>query len=561
MKRKGCMGFFFFLVVQGIMAQEHSWVYFTDKENVLEAITNPNSILTARALARKAKFNILIDVRDVPVNEGYITQLKSQSGIAVKAKSKWFNNAHVLGTLAAIENLRSLGFVQQIVYANKSLNSKQGVSSNADKVPDNHRDKNRGVLADYNYGSTEDQVKQLHANALHEADFTGEGILIAVMDGGFPNVDQLGAFQRLRSNNNLLGGYDFVDRNGDIFRSSGDGHGTNVLSDMAGFVQDQFVGTAPDAGYILFRTEDVASETPVEESYWVEAAERADSLGVDLINTSLGYSTFDNPAFNYAPSDMDGQTTFISKGANIATEKGILVVVSAGNSGTSSVWNIISAPGDANVFTVGAVNAVGNFASFSSRGPNANGIVKPDGMAMGVNTAVITVNNTIGTSNGTSFASPVLAGAIASLWQAFPDKSNLGIMQIVRESSSHFSNPNPELGFGIPDFQLALNASNAPELPEPPVVPEVPVDPELPSIPEEDIVLFPNPGNSIIAIRFSNGSAQQFVTIFDIYGKKVLQKQFANGNNEIAVEQLSNAMYIIHLETPEGIKRFKFIKN
>jgi len=215
------------------------------------------------------------------------------------------------------------------------------------------------------------------------------------------------------------------------------------------------------------------------------------------------------------------------------------------------------------VFTVGAVDTNGIVANFSSRGPNASGTIKPDGVALGVNAAVITVNNAIGTSNGTSFASPILAGAIASFWQAFPDRSNLEIMQMVRESSSRFNNPNVELGFGIPDFQLALNGLGTPEIPGEPVDPEAPIDPGTPSIPEGDIVLFPNPGNSMIAIQFPNENETegQFVTIFDIYGKKVLQKRLAIGNNEIAVEQLSNAMYIIHLETPEGIKRFKFIKN
>lgn len=556
---------FAFLYSGFTFAQEHAWVYFIDKENIVGALESPNSILTARALARKAKFSIPIDERDVPVNENYIAQLKSQNGIIVKAKSKWFNCVHVLGTRQDIDNLSDLSFVSNIVFADRSLNLKQVFLSKSPLAPNNHIEKTKAVQVNFNYGNTDGQVKQLKANALHEADFTGEGIWIAVMDGGFPNVDQLGAFQRLRTNNDLLGGYDFVDRTTDIYRSSGDGHGTNVLSDIAGFIQDEFVGTAPDAGFFLFRTEESAQETPVEESYWVEAAERADSLGVDLINTSLGYSTFDNPAYSYTPADMDGQTTFISKGANIATEKGMLVVVSAGNSGTSSTWNIVSAPSDANVFTVGAVNAAGNHASFSSRGPNADGIIKPDGMALGVNAAVVATNNTIGTANGTSFSSPIMAGAIACLWQAFPEKSNLEIMQIVRESASRFNNPSQEMGYGIPNFELALSSLETSEEPEEPIEPEEPVEPEVPEVPEtpeeEAIVLFPNPGNNRVAIQLPNSDEGYYVTIFDIYGKKVLQKQLSTGDNEIPVEQLSNAMYIVQLESSEGTKKFKFIKN
>ena len=554
-KTKGLLICAFFFSVF-LFSQDHAWVYFTDKENIVEALENPNSILTERALQRKAKFSIPIDERDVPVDENYIAQLKLQNGITVKAKSKWFNCVHVLGTRQDIDNLSELSFVSNIVFADRSLNLKQGVLSNPPLTPNNHIEKTKAVQVNFNYGNTDTQVKQLKANALHEADFTGEGIWIAVMDGGFPNVDQLGAFERLRTNNDLLGGYDFVDRTTDIYRSSGDGHGTNVLSDMAGFIQDEFVGTAPDASYILFRTEEVAQETPVEESYWVEAAERADSLGVDLINTSLGYSTFDNPAYDYTPAEMDGQTTFISKGANIATEKGMLVVVSAGNSGSSTSWNIISAPGDANVFTVGAVNAAGTNASFSSRGPNAAGIIKPDGVALGVNAAVVATNNAIGTANGTSFSSPIMAGAMACLWQAFPEKSNLEIMQMARESASIYSNPTAQLGYGIPDFELALSALETPEEPGKPLEPEVPETPDA-----EAIVLFPNPGNNSIAIQLTNSNEGYFVTIFDIYGKKVLQKLLSTGDNEIPVEQLSNAIYIVQLESSEGTKKFKFIKN
>ena len=309
--------------------------------------------------------------------------------------------------------------------------------------------------ADFVYGKSDTQVKQLRVDVLHRNNFTGDGILIAVLDSGFPNVDQMNAFVRLRSNNDLLGGYDFVLRSTDIYRANVNDHGTRVLSDMAGFVDGQFVGTAPDASYILFRTEDAATETPVEESYWVEAAERADSLGVDIINSSLGYSTYDDSRYNYSPAEMDGNTAFISKGANIATEKGILIVNSAGNSGDSN-WGIITAPADANVFGVGAVDANGNYATFSSRGPSSDGRIKPDGMALGERATVIGPDDRLVPNNGTSFASPIMAGAIASFWQAFPQKTNLEIMAMVRGSSSHYQNPNSQMGYGIPDFSLPL---------------------------------------------------------------------------------------------------------
>ena len=186
--------------------------------------------------------------------------------------------------------------------------------------------------ADSNYGATQNQTEMINLDLLHGDNFKGHGIHIAVMDAGFPSVNTMGAFERLRGQNKLLGGYDFVDRLDDVYAFSGNSHGTMVLSTMGAYIENEYEGTAIDASYYLYRTEDVFSETPLEESLWVEAAERADSLGVDIINSSLGYTTFDNSNYNYTNSDMDGTVAFISKGAGIAYEKGILVINSAGNS-------------------------------------------------------------------------------------------------------------------------------------------------------------------------------------------------------------------------------------
>ncbi|MFT7066677.1 MAG: hypothetical protein ACJAUO_002264, partial [Sediminicola sp.] len=283
---------FFMFTILGVGAQEHAWVYFKDKEAVASALANPESILSTRALARKTRFEIPVDDRDVPVNENYIAQVKSQTGIFVKAKSKWFNCVHVIGSINDIIALSSLDFVDRISYADRSLNAKKNISKLKKSRGDNHIHKFLSQKANFVYGQSQAQIALLKVEALHRSNYTGEGLWIAVMDGGFPNVDQLPAFSRMRGNNDLLGGYDFVDRTINIYRSDGDSHGTRVLSDMGGYVENEFVGSAPDASYMLFRTEEAATETPVEESYWVEAAERADSLGVDLINTSLGYSTF-----------------------------------------------------------------------------------------------------------------------------------------------------------------------------------------------------------------------------------------------------------------------------
>jgi hypothetical protein len=299
-------------------AQQDAWVYFTDKENVANAIANPLTILTQKAIDRKSDHNVAIDERDVPVNENYITQVKNTSGIMVMAKSKWFNAVHVRGSEADINDLLNLGFVASIEFADDNLN-RMPTQSNSSNNKFNVED----ALVNFEYGNTQNQVEMISADVLHQMDYTGNGVTVAVLDAGFPNVNTMGAFQRLRNAGKLLNGYDFVNRTADIYAYAGSTHGTKVLSAMAGFIQDAFVGTAPDASYYLFRTEDAGSENPVEESYWVEAAERADSLGVDIINTSLGYKSYDNPNYSYTASDLDGNTAFITKGANIAFEKGL----------------------------------------------------------------------------------------------------------------------------------------------------------------------------------------------------------------------------------------------
>jgi hypothetical protein len=373
-------------------------------------------------------------------------------------------------------------------------------------------------------------------------DFTGEGVTVAVMDSGFPNVNTLAAFQRLRDNGDLLGGYDFVDRTANIYAYTGNGHGMNVLSDMAGYLDGQFVGTAPDASYYLFRTEDAASETPVEESYWVEAAERADSLGVDVINTSLGYSRFDNSNYDYTTADMDGNTAFITKGANIAVEKGILVVNSAGNSGNDATWGIITAPADGNVFTVGAVTATGNYASFSSRGRTPNVPVKPDVVAQGASAFVINTSGNITTANGTSFSSPIIAGAMACMVQAFPNKTNVELMQIVRESSSIYSNPTNQLGYGIPNFEAAFQTLSGSEVGN-----------------VETIQVFPNPAKATVTINLPNSTEVANIRLMNLLGKTI-NTYTTSGTQQIDVTQLSQGMYVLRIEANGETITKKLIK-
>ena len=519
-------------------AQQDAWIYLTDKADVATSLANPITILSQKSIDRKQHHNIAIDERDVPVNETYISDLKTQTGITVMAKSKWFNAVHVRGTEADINALDALSYVDSIDFADKSLNS----GSREFHAQDKYDNFEQQVV--FTYGNTQNQVEMINADNLHVDDFTGEGITIAVMDSGFPNVNTMGAFQRLRDNGDLLDGYDFVTRNADVYANTASSHGTRVLSDMAGFVQDQFVGTAPDASYYLFLTEDVSSENPVEESYWVEAAERADSLGVDMINTSLGYRVFDNSNYNYTPADMNGQVAFISKGASIAVEKGILVVVSAGNSGATT-WQTVGAPGDSpDVLSVGAVNADGNYVSFSSQGGAAQvGYQKPDVVARGGASYVIDQNNNITQNNGTSFSSPILCGGIASLWQAIPDASPTEVMDYVRQSASQYNTPDDFLGYGIPDLDLAKDIALS-------------LDESL----QTGFSIYPNPVVNEIHIQFPEEDVNAQLIIYNKLGQQILIKNVTNTFNTVDVSFMSPGPFILKLNSEGNTKTYKFIK-
>jgi serine protease AprX len=542
------LGLFIFHFLAFSQIQD-AWVYLTDKENVQFSIDNPTTILTLKAIDRKNAHGVVIDERDVPVNESYISQLKQQTGITVLAKSKWFNAVHIRGTESDINALSGLAFVSNIDFADKSLNSNRVIQSKNKFEIEN-------TQVDYVYGKTNNQIVMINVDDLHLQDFTGEGMTIAVLDASFTNVNTMDAFQRIRENGDLLGGYDFVDRTEDVYeydpRPTNISHGTRVLSTMAGYIiddqddQNNFIGTAPNASYYLFRTEDDNSENPVEMSYWVEAAERADSLGVDVINSSLAYKDFDGTNYDYTAADMDGITAFISKGANIASEKGILVVNSAGNSGPNDgnhggIWAPADAPG---VLTIGAVNASGVIASFSSRGSAFQPNWKPDVVAQGQATYVVSESGSIITNNGTSFSSPITAGAVACLWQALPNASNSEIMDYVRQSASQYLTPDYNYGYGIPDLGLALNIGLSLQ------------DKEI-----LEFIMFPNPVEDILYFKFPNTIDQSILTIYNVLGKVVLKKNIEKSLNSIDVSSLASGLYVISIQSGHSTKSFKLIKS
>lgn len=440
---------FFLLGVSFGFSQDLVLIKFTDKPDAAAYLADPLLMLSQKALDRKAKYGIPIEESDVPADEDYILQIKDL-GINPIASSRWFNGVFAWITEAEAIQAENLPFVEGI--ESFVRNPEGGKYEAPAKFITNGGDSVSEELQPetINYGVTETQITQINLNYLHDLGFTGEGITIAVMDNGFPGVDTREAFRYLRENNKLKGGYNFVDDNDDIYGSGS--HGTMVLSTIGGYIENQFVGTAIDSDYYLFITEDNTHEMPDEEVFWIAAAEMADSIGVDVINTSLGYSKFDDSRYNYVYADMNGETTFISRGAQWAAEKGIMVVVSAGNEGNKN-WHYITAPADAkDVFTIGAVDAWGNMAGFSSYGPTSDGRIKPDVDALGVNASVIRPSGEMNNSSGTSFSSPITAGAMACLIEAQPEKHPEYLREKVRESADHYLNPTDHYGYGIPDF-------------------------------------------------------------------------------------------------------------
>ncbi|HZH70474.1 MAG TPA: S8 family serine peptidase [Flavobacteriaceae bacterium] len=511
-------------------------VFFADKPNVQQALSNPISILSQEALDRKALHNVAIDERDVPIDESYITQLKNQPGISVFAKSKWMNAVYVRGTLSQIQNLINLSFVSGIEFMDKSLNFAPFQNTTVtDKFEIETTSKN------LNYGEAANQIEMLSGEVLHAAGYTGNGMRIAVLDSGFPNVDILGAFSALINENRLLGTYDFVNRSETIISLSS--HGTRVLSTMAAYIENIFIGTAPDASYYLFRTEDSSTENPVEEAYWVEAVERADSLGVHVVNTSLGYRAYDDESYSHQYEDLDGQTTIAARGANTAFEKGLMLVTSAGNSGNGDFpW--VGTPADApNMLSIGAVDEFGDYGWFSSIGPTVDGRIKPDIMAQGVEAANILQDGTLSASNGTSFSSPITAGLVACLWQARPEVTNAQLLQIIRESAHLFDEPTDLMGYGIPDFAVALNNI---------------LDVEHYQLPE--ISVYPNPVAEVLSIVIENISTSIQLEVYTILGVKVMQTELNSSENTVSFSSLNSGMYLLQFTTEDTKQTLKVIK-
>ena len=427
------------------------WITFSDKDNSSFDVNDPSAFLSERCIERREKFNIPILEEDLPVNQNYIDNVVSSGNVWLHNKSKWFNSIAVYcDDTLAYQNLLTLPFVVSGERVKSPISKKNEKFEVLDKVfVDDY-----SVNHHFPFGKSFEQLKLHNANRLHELGFKGQGKLIAVIDAGFLNVNVMEGLEHLYDNNQLLSFKDFVAHDNSVYEDHV--HGAAVLSIMAGDIEGIYQGTAPGANYLLLRTEDAGSEAPVEEFNWISAAEYADSAGADILNTSLGYTTFDDSTFNHSYSDLDGKTTLIAQACNLAHAKGMLVCNSAGNSGSSD-WGYISTPADADsAFTIGAVDSTGRYAPFSSYGPSADGDLKPNSVSVGWNTYFISpYDNRIVQANGTSFSSPMMAGMAACLWQALPDYSNGQIKRLIESVGSRHDVPDTFFGHGYPDMWLA----------------------------------------------------------------------------------------------------------
>lgn len=522
-----------------LKAQEGYFVTFTDKNNTPYSIDKPSEFLSQRAIERRTKQAISITEQDLPVNPEYIDSLK-KADIDVRHSSKWFNAVIVFsGNTTLMDTLDRVSFIHSVEKTKPAASAPSQINKFEESFP-----KLKSSNTDI-YGDAWDQIRTINGHLLHQQGYTGKGMHIAVIDAGFKSVDNLPLFQHLWDNDQILGTKDFVNPLSNIFAE--DTHGMNVLSIIGGEMPNEYTGTAPDANFWLLRTEDAYSETPIEPDYWICAAEFADSAGVDIINTSLGYYEFDVPTLSYTRLDMDGSTR-ISQASEIAAAKGMVLVTSAGNEG-NNYWHYIAAPADArNILSVGAIAADSTKASFSSYGPTFDGRIKPEVSAMGVSIAVQNTTGGISRGNGTSFSAPVIAGMVACLWQAYPGKTASEIREIVISSANQSNIPDNELGYGIPNFELAYKT-----------------DITSTNETDENWAVSPNPFTKHLTISNHLYPANGVISIsmYDIIGNLILRKTYAY-QNQIILDEVSafaNGIYILIIENNHFKQHVKVIKS
>ena len=451
-----------FIYFTGLQAQFSRYILqLKNKGATTNTLSNPSPYLSQRAINRRIRYNISLDSTDLPVPASYISQIQSIPNVTILNVSRWLNAVSIQTTdVNAISAINALPFVQ-----NTSAIAAREVSDTKKKFPNdgkplsNSAGKTAQTESDYfNYGAGSLAEIHLHnGEFLHNIGLRGQGMQIAMLDGGYFNYTSLKAFDSINANAQVLSTWDFVA--GDASVTEDNAHGMQCFSILGANIPGQFIGKAPKASFHLFRTEDVSSEFPIEEFNWACGAEKADSTGSDIISSSLGYGYgFSAPVPDYPYSNLNGDITLSARAADLAAQKGLMVFNSAGNSGTD-YWHMITTPADGDsIVAVGSVNVSGIVAANSSYGPSADGRIKPDIASVGVNAMVQLPNNTIGIGSGTSFACPNMAGLGTCLWQGFPEYNNMRIIRALKEAGSIYNSPNDRIGYGIPDMKKAFSS-------------------------------------------------------------------------------------------------------
>ena len=505
-------------------------ITFKDKTNSPYSISKPLEFLSQRSVNRRQKQNISLKVRDLPVNPAYISEIK-KTGAEIWFTSRWMNAALIQTSDANLQTILKLPFVKGLE-VNGTIDdplSRSGRKKAKFEALDNQS---------LNYGLSKIQNEMIGVNIMHDLGFKGEGMMIAVLDAGFNNADKIAAFKPLFDENRIVGTYDFVKKEKSVYED--DAHGTEVLSCMGAFLEGTMVGTAPKASYLLLRSEEASSEYIIEEANWLFAAEYADSVGVDLINSSLGYTTFDDVKTNHTYAQLDGNTTIAARAADWAAGVGIVCVISAGNEGNDS-WKYEGTPADADsVLAVGAVDANKMYAKFSSQGIPNDKRIKPDVVALGQSAAIIPPNGNVTTGSGTSFSSPILCGMVAGYWQANPTLTAMQIMENVRKSGSQADKPDKILGYGIPNLFKVLS-----------------IEGEV----SDFFKVYPNPTKSEITIQINNFTGKNYeAIIMDVSGRIKYNEILKNTVQTISIEKIPTGIYFLRVGNEEKNGVVKLIK-
>jgi len=542
---------FFTLLLTGFnifaqVAPNYYAIQFTDKNNNQYSLDTPEAFLSQRSIDRRSRYNIEYKISDLPITSSYVDQVAA-IGVDVFSRVKWMNVILIKTTdLSLLDEIVALSFVESYTKLPNKVVAEPTIHQTfleleAALVVNERTELNRNKSSqELDYGQALDQIELINGVPLHEQGFLGQGMVISILDGGFTGADERIIFDSLWDNGRILGSKDFASEDNNAF--GGGTHGTMVLSTMGAYWPNKMIGTAPEASYWLIRTEYTDYEYIIEEYNWVVGAAFADSVGTDVINSSLGYNVFDDPTMDHDWDDLDGNTTVVTIGADMAAEKGILVVNSAGNSGGSS-WEYITSPADGDsVFTIGAVDYDGNIAYFSSRGLPDDPRVKPNVCAVGSGTVVADpYYDDITYSSGTSFSSPTIAGMSACLWQAYQDLNNKEIMELIESSSSQANNPDTDYGYGIPDYALAYSTFLATH-----------------NIKKQTTRLkhYPNPVTQILTIEGISEDAT--LEVYDMNGALVEVYGLVSG--QVNLNHLKSGAYIARVISKNDLQSFGFIK-